>query len=274
MRRIWTLAALALLAVSPSCDTTQPAAVGSQTLSIDFFTANAVVPLWNLWDLFQDDGTGQPRDTNGDGQPDVVAILCEEDADPQGNPRSRNAQTIPWYFALEIELFRAGATGAEPLSTSVSATVPSSNMTPYDDQQELGPACPTSQPCQGNGQGDGILYRNPRRISSAHRFFFDTPPAGSPPRFGCPDHQPLGEPGLHSPTGAGDPPRTGWPLIIELAKGDTVVVRARKGPRPAGIDSLSEPSVASRAMLSGQQVALEGTGPVVGGDLSYVVTVR
>ncbi len=274
MQRNWTLALMVLLLASAGCDTKQPTVTGDQTFSVDFTTSNAVVTMWDLWDVFNDTNPkdGQPDDTDGDGEPELFGILCRESRDNMNNRITSSAGSVPWYFAVEIEVIRAGSTVSEQMTTVTSGSTPSSNQTPFDDRVLLGqsPACPAN--VGGCPPGADFLFLNPRRMSSANQFLFEG--AGGPQRFDCPNLASIGNEGLNDPAGAGVPPRSPLPFEFTIGKGDTVVVRARRGGQPPGLDILSDPSIVSRASVGGQQVALQATQSTPGAALSYVVTAR
>jgi hypothetical protein len=156
------------LCAALACDSTQPDQTGAQNLSIDVFTVNAPVPVFEVWDVFLDNfqcegvsptryclNDAQCADLPGatgrcipDGRPNtppppvlpegrfpdgLVDVICAPP--PPGGRRSIEAdRRTPWNFAIEIEMVRAGETEGQPLTDTKAATDPGVNLTAYDNR--------------------------------------------------------------------------------------------------------------------------------------------
>ena len=133
MRRV---AALALLAIAPAafvgCESDDVARVRSQDVQISILANNATVDQFRVWDLFEDDNNdGIPDDTNGngvDGETDDVTLWCRSDG-------TGTARSVPWTYALRINIIRNGEF-VETLLSTEAAQSDSFNRAPYDSDRQ------------------------------------------------------------------------------------------------------------------------------------------
>ncbi len=259
MRRSCVLALVCLLPIAGGCDSSQPAQVGQRTLAIDFAANNLAVQTYNVWDLTQD--------VDGDGQPDNNFLVCELDTDNNGVPLT-TIVSGPWQYSVQIGVIRAGETTETQLSSTAAASSVTANLTPYDTISGRGRTCPRFPPVPCPDPSGEFVYTNPQRISSANPLLVNVTDPQNPPRVNCPTAD-LGDPAVDGRL----------PFLVTVNRGDTVVVRARKAEDPAlGFSGvLSNPSLAGRVVLDGQQVTPIGTiasTADLGAGITFSYTVR
>ena len=249
MRQMICLAVLALCLLSMSaCDSEQPQETGSQTMQVLIEAGNAAVGVYDVWEQYFDyNGDGIPDDFHP-GDPPVpidtpLQVVCRRAVDPGGALVSGTSLT-PWNYALEISIIRAGTTEIERLTTT-EALDSSFNLTTYPSDmltgaQLPGADCPPFAVCNPIG-----------RLAGTHRVVIDSLHPTCP-----------GSPGL------GDPRMSGTlaeplpaPFTLDLEKGDTIIVKARKSiSPPEGVEVFSEPTLQGSVFLNGLQISnLTGT---------------
>jgi len=190
MRKVLATLAAALMLASMGCNTTQPTGGGPQVITVTA-SASALVDVWQIWDLWAD--TDEPLD----GVPDVQTPFhtCVRQVDPVNT-------SVPWPYSAEITLIQAGTTDEIPLRSTVSATNPFSNITPYDTNvrrtvPDLLPQVP-------------FYFLNGREVTAGTRDYIDScTTLGS----AFEDSNILGDPVAFS---------------FQVQQGDTIVFRARK----------------------------------------------
>jgi hypothetical protein len=231
-----------LLALGGGCDTTQPLQIDSETYQLEITGESQVrIPFYNVYYMVED------------GVPDQVYLFCTD-------PVDLLADSVPWNFSLTVEVLRNGETVMEEI---VISTEPNNNLAPYDDQVFT----------------EGIRTQNPITFDTGTALrtfrFMDPPPrrlaaandevmaAVTNPLFELDDGTygigtglcSLGYPGEASINGVAQP------ITIELNKGDTLVVQARKGDTaPPGTWYLGgEPKLKGELLLNGLPVQVNGT---------------
>jgi hypothetical protein len=231
-----------LLALGGGCDTTQPLQIDVESYQLEIRTLSQNrLPFYNVYYMVED------------GVPDQVYLFCIETT-VEGAPNS-----IPWNFSATVEILRAGETVPEVIVSSIDL---GDNMTPYDSQV-LTEGIPTQNPITID---DGGVLRTfsfmdpaPRRMMVAHE---EVQQAETNPlyefdavTYGLGDGLcSTGYPGPASVAG------TPLPLTIEIRKGDTLIVQARKSElQPLGTWYLDgEPQLVGRLLLNGLPVEVRG----------------
>lgn len=239
-----------LLALGGGCDTTQPLQIGTQTyqLLITGEPSNAPprVPFYNVYYMVED------------GVPDQVYLFCT-------NPVDLAVESVPWNFSVTVEILRAGETVMEEF---VISTDPGNNLTPYDTLVYT-EGIPTQNPITFDTGTQLRTFRfdspAPRRLAAANEEvmaavtnpLFELDPGNYGIGMGLCS---LGYPGAAGINGLDQP------LTIELDKGDTVVVQARKSATaPPGTWYLEdEPKLSGDLLLNGQPVQVIGDTQAIG----------
>ena len=265
MRQMICLAVLALcLILMSSCDSEQPQEIGSQTMQILVEAGNASAGVYDTWEQYYDvDNNGIPDETDPAGTllPEPVFVVCRR-ATATGGGELFGSGSTPWNYALEISVIRAGTTVHERLTTTeaLNATF---NLTPYAEgflngAQQPGGDCPQFAVCNFIA-----------RVLGTHRLVVDsTFPT-------CPGSPGLGEPRM-SGTLANPLPA---PFTLDLEKGDTILVKARKSiTPPEGVELFSAPVLLGSVFLNGLQIRnLTGTSVSTSdqaGGISFSFTVN
>jgi hypothetical protein len=231
-----------LLALGGGCDTTQPLQidVASYQLEIRTLSQNRL-PFYNVYYMVED------------GVPDQVYLFCVE-AGVEGAPTS-----IPWNFSATVEILRAGETVPEVIVSSIDV---GDNMTPYDTQV-LTEGIPTQNPITIDDGGTLRTFRfsdpAPRKLMVAHE---EVQQATTNPLYEFDDTlyglgDGLCSAGYPGPSGVAGTP---LPLTIEIRKGDTLIVQARKSNQQLpGTGYLEgEPQLLGRLLLNGLPVQVRG----------------
>jgi hypothetical protein len=301
MRRLSCLVGVLLLLWPLSaCDSDDPTEIDSQNLGVTISSTNGLVDVYNVWDLFRDrnclpadpmmpipetqcsvdadcaavagssgvcGADGTPDDITGDGVGDVFDF-CQQAVDSGGTPVTTTVANLPWNFTARISVLREGRSVPTVVTESFNAAF---NLTDYDDTTSGAPICPQNvpppplmaPPIPCPDPNNAFFYSNPREISQANRFMFDNNGVNG----SCPGN-PLGDSGI-----AGVP----MPIRINVSKGDTVIVEARKDiTGPVGFPILSEPALAGSITLDGRPVTPDGTivsdsTPAAGISFSFTV---
>jgi hypothetical protein len=99
--------------------------VGDQVTEIRFLAQGATVNRYDVWTFWEDSNDdGQRDDFDGDGDPDQF-IWCQFDG-------LGSAQSVPWTYALEVKVLRAGALQPETVTSEEALTMNGANRTAYD----------------------------------------------------------------------------------------------------------------------------------------------
>lgn len=254
----WLLAALVTL----GCDSDQPLQVGARNFTLTVSAPSATVPVYDVWDVFEDNNDDQlPDDQPGNG-PDVT-LWCELAAGT-GSPTS-----IPWHFLADIRVLRAGDLTPERITSNAAQNF-GTNLSLYD-QAVLGgnfqarPPLPPGVVPDTSGRitvfdnslmiSRSFRFANARRLTIGNRDLILSEGNflnGISGIFGgvCPsiDLEPAGI--------DGEP----FPYTVELAKGDTIIVDIRRFPQaPAGLVVETTPTLSATVQLDGFAVAVQGT---------------
>ena len=285
MRLIRRLACVMLLtALVVSCDSDDPLSVGTQTFTIQVDATSAQANQFRVHDFFED--------TDGDGQPDNGLFLwCQffPSAGATGNPNE-----VPWEFAIEVKVLRAGETVAEFI-TSSGAAAPDANLTSYDSLETIFPISPGDITVDDNGTlrtfkfcpdpfvTDPLCSRTARLLTAGHR---DVVMATSNPLNTIDSVTYAYGSGLCSEGDPGPAEIDGnpKPLDVEIQKGDTVIVTIKRGDLPpemrdgSGAPTITvPPSLSATTFLDGNQITPDGdttTDPTVGSTISFTFTSR
>lgn len=249
-------ALLAPVLAMTGCDKSDPLLVGEQTIAVTF-KGIGNSPQYNVWDMHEDsDMDGEPDDTDGDGDPDQW-LWCEAlqglPADPTMRPSS-----LPWNFSVQISVIRAGTTG-EVQITSNDALAVDFNLSRYDSAESRRFTF-AKNPITIDDMGTlrTFVFTNPRKFTALHRDVvratFNPLSAIDPITYPYQD-------GLCSLQDPGDAnvDDQGIPYTLSLNKGDTVIVRARRGlippafTVPAGFQPLysTEPTIDASMTIDG-----------------------
>ena len=252
MRKSWGLVgATVLLLAGSSCDSTQPVDAGVQTFSLGV-QAFASTNLYDVWDATED--------TDFDGTPDTPAgLLCLETA-------VTTIAEVPWNYAAQISIIRAGTTTEEVIATSIDTLNDFSSRTAFDEVI----FAQRSSFSSGN-----FFYTNGRSVSASHRDVIEgirTPQRAPVFRSQClqlnltvPQENVLGSPGTFD---------------VPMSQGDTVVVRARKQLNQVADLSgrfNNNPQLGALTFLEGRAISPIGTTGSTTGDgsgFSFSFTLR
>lgn len=255
---------LLLVCLAGSCDSTQPLQVEVQTLDIELLAVDGQARLVDAWDFFEDNDM--------DNQPDNGTFLfCQR---VTSGTILTTPISVPWNFSVEVSILRAGESVAERL-TSTSALSPTFNKAKYDTILVRGStsARPNNVPpatgnpplwVEINGRFFRFVVRG--RLTSVNRDVIASTSnpltTMSPSTYGymsglCS----ISDPG---PASIDTVPQ---PYSLEIRKGDTVIVEARKSLfPPAGIVDnmlnsliLREPAITGRMFLDGNRIEVEGS---------------
>ncbi len=297
-----SLALLALSAVfAPACDTTQPLQLEQQTFSLQMRGVGAVVPVYDVFDMFEDSarcqgdtaircasdadcvGTapcvpadGVADDTDGDGAGDVY-LWCKTRT---STPTTANVISVPFGFTIEVTILRAGTTEREPITSSAAMQDITQNVSDYDTTTLNIPGSPPDQPPITSGSST-YVFNNGRRLTAGT---FEVASATyNPLSAAFPATYGLGNglcslafygPAVFDRSGANQ-----HPLQFVLNKGDTVTVKAIRASTgfpngvpiadPAGISMISTMSTAGRPVEVTGTIA---TDPANGPNASLAFT--
>jgi len=248
--RMALLMALAAVAGLTSCETTQPVGSGSKQMSFSM-SSTALVDLWNLWDVFVEDANGdlvpasQPFPTRFCDIPTSIACC-------QVSGVSSTSVRVPWNYVVDIAMIPSGTGTEQTLASSVGDSDPFTSRTPFDS---------TIFATLGDGSSGGFFFRNGRRVSAGSEDYMANC-LGVTAKV--PEESVLG----FSPS-----------FVVELNKGDTVIIRARKelttNSEFAGI-YLSDPRIISLIEIDGIEINPRGdssssTTEGAGFTLSYTL---
>jgi hypothetical protein len=297
------VAALMLIAVPwVGCDTTDPAQVEMQTVELTMlatgapkFSGSTGIKSFDTWIMFEDGdldpATDDPVDFDGDGDGDSF-LWCQN---VSGFPPTHNApSSVPWSYTIRVSIIRAGETEPEVLTSQQALQEdPARNLTLYDGSvtnsltSHKQPICLDASNavvpnCSGNVARMFRFINNSslrRKMSQANRTVATAtfnPLSDANPTFA------LGF-GLCSEEDPGPPVIDGQdPWILEINKGDTLVVEARRGmTAPSGLPfsgTLDDKvSLEGRLTVDGRVVTVNGvTGsPSQGGaPIKFTYTSR
>lgn len=258
--RLSALAAVCLVAMLfgalAGCDADQPAVGEGQVAELNV-EVRAAVQLFDVWERFIDvDLDGVPDEFDPSGRPvePPLQVQCKEVVGMTDD------RLVPWFFGIQVSLLRNGESVPVPL-TNPAAAADNFNLSPLDNQAVLGqqtPPCAFPESCEPLGR---LSAANRTVIESAYidlqrssdeggtliSGLFRCP--GTPDRFG--------EPSL-----GGDNPlvRNRPPLIVQLEKGDTLIVKiALDEMARNGLEILGAPAVTAFLRVNGQLVTPVGT---------------
>ena len=286
MRFARRLAVLPLLvALTASCDSTQPLQLEEQTAQLSFKAVGALTQTFEVWDVFEDnDGDELPDD----GQ---TYVWCENSF------ATLPPSTVAWNFSVDVQILRAGETVPENV-TSDEARSSKGNVAAYDTAapflgatQQKSDICtsggdqaacpPGSQPPAG---GSRYRFRNPRRQNGANvaLAFAEASPLFNEIFDDTTVERGLGQ-GLCSVGNSGPANIDGGPQPLEIVinKGDTVIVKARLAnvaPSMSGLNELigaggiPPTSLSGTMTLDGRPITLNGTSS--GDAISFSYTSR
>jgi len=273
MRSSWKLTGLLLLvALTGACDSTQPQQVGQQSLELRVIGVGAQMPSYFVYQFYEDlPPYNQQQDPGED-----LYLFCKDAAGFQ----DISPQSVPWNYSLEVSILRAGETAPEVITSPEGLDV-EFNLTEYDTSVGSG-STPFRNPIVLDN-GRTFRFLNPGRILSA---------ANREVRMAT--SNPLSDSGV-APYGtvgqgrcsAGDPGEPmidggGIPLVLDLQKGDTVVVNLRRANDlpdnfPNDPDLLTaEPRIRAILSLGGRELqvrgeAVTGLEPSSGISFSYTL---
>jgi hypothetical protein len=224
MRAFGGLALLAALLAIGGCDKSQPLLVGEQTVAVTFDGVSATTPQYNVWDIFEDNDL--------DGVPDGDTYLwCEIVVFPFPEDPNLSPISAPWNFSVQISVIKAGTTQEIQITTDAALAV-TANLSSYDTASST--KFTFNKPpitVDDMGTQRTFAFANPRKFTPLHR---DVVQATFNPLSAIdPVTYPYQE-GLCSLQDAGDShiDDQGNPYSLPLDKGDTVIVRARRGAIP------------------------------------------
>lgn len=294
MRVLKGLAGLVLLvALLASCDSTPLLEAGQKTAQISFQGASALTRTYNVWDMYEDaDGDTLPDDLDGDGVGDLY-MFCQ---DVGVGSQPLTPASVPWRFAVQVSIIRAGTTVPEVL-TQDAALLLDANLADYDTAIQFNLTAPKNPITVNDGMttrtfrfdNDANFGPGPRRLTAANRdvvLALENPLTTiNPVTYGqgrglCSN----GDPGPAIVDG-GSPP-----FEVVLGKGDTVIVQARRGEAPpemvyvnpdTGVSSplfSPQPELSSSLVIDGRSAEVNGivttAGLTVGSPISYTFTIR
>jgi len=255
MRRSGLVAALLVaLALASGCDTKQPLRAGSSTVSVSFrATANQAARwyVYELWDDVDGDGTPDERRTS------FPTAFCV----PQ--PGAAVSGPVPWPFAAEVAVLRAGETTPEVVATTFGGVSSFANLTAYS--RDYGPT-PPARPPSGN-----IYFVNPVSVTSAS-YEYITGEGSDCGNFPPDQLLPVNLFGASPPE-----------IDLVLERGDTLIVRARKQDSSSmaffGPTFLSEPTLSANLLLDGREApeaigSLDTEAGVPGAGLAFSFTLN
>lgn len=207
---------------SVSCDTTQPASILAQTFGLTVRADGATAQVFNVYTVFRDnDGDGNPDDVDipTDGNPDLYlhCIQVAGTVDPT---------SFPFPYAIDIEVIRAGSTEVEQITSATAGVAPLS-LSAYDETP-VNPSANAPALADVVSNGDTYKFTFMHRTSSVNREVVAA--TFNPLNQDDPATYDYGN-GLCSEGDPGPATIDGQPLPVmgEFSKGDTVVVRIRRG---------------------------------------------
>ena len=274
---------LLFAALVAACDSTQPLQADLQTYVLRLEASGATVPVYNVYDMFQDNnGDSLADDVDGDGEPDFWLFCRTRTVNPVVWSSSNS---IPYNFTIEVSILGAGETQSELLTSAAARTDALLNLTEYDTNTQPSASVPGFAPVviTNGGTTRTFRFQNGRTRSAAVESIVMA------------TNNPLsdGDPGNYGAVGAGrcssfypGPTRIDeaglntYPLEIPLAKGETVSVKLRRDlAMPVGFPVLNDPGVAISASftLNGRPVVVRGTTVTEagsGGGLAFTFTTR
>lgn len=273
--------AVLLVVLAASCDTTQPLQLEVQTVRLQIGAGGAAAQRVDAWDTFEDVNGNNVRDA-GDGP---LFLVCEGVTLP-GVP-DPTPISVPWPFAIQVSVLREGETEREVLTSELAATEPQANLSQYDTSVEnnVTPSRPRKWPASvlnltvdDGGTMRTFRFTNPRRLTTLNRsVVFNILPRnplcqilqGTPQDVnndGMIDDDDRclflsgycsnGDPGVATIDGLPQP------FTMELGKGDTIRVEARRGlTGPQFLSPLitRQPFLFGEIFVNGRRVNVEGS---------------
>jgi hypothetical protein len=227
--------------------------------------ASGLAALYDVWDFYVDaNADGLPDDMTSDGIGDTYTV-CELSLFPPAIAQ------LPWNYTIEITRIAGGTTTAQLLTPPDLANDPLS-LTSYDESVVIGftPAVPSFTLNDPGEPIAGHVYTNPRQLRESNRLVMEAPmhplggpdiDLGTPGRAYCPIELLLGDPSAFN---------------VELAKGDTMTVKARKATPPVHAFA-SEPFLIGHVFVNGHEQAVSGTSSssdTPGDGIEFSFTVR
>jgi hypothetical protein len=246
-----------LLALGGGCDTTQPLQIDLESYQLEIIgESQSTLAFYNVYYMVED------------GVPDQVYLFCRQ-------ATVLRVDSVPWNFSVQVEVLRNGETIMEEIVSSLDV---GDNLTPYDEQVYT-EGIPTQNPITFDTGTELRTFRfnnpAPRRMAVSNQ---EVMAAVTNPLYELdPATYGIGN-GLCSLGYPGDPGILGTPqpIDIELAKGDTLVVQARKATvAPSGTWYLTtQPKIEGRLLLNGLEVDVTGdtkstTDPGAGISFSF-----
>jgi hypothetical protein len=283
---------LLLSAIAAGCDSDDPLTVSSRTAQIFVAATGAVVQVYDVFEVYQDNAGDGPDDIDGDGEPDVY-LFCQ--------PRQVTlAPSVPWSFRIEVLVTSADGATTNRVTSAAAATNEQRNRTLYaqafppgsdppspgNPNQEPTGISPIPVPINQSGAQRLFHFRNPAQRWATDRLLIDSvtnPLHELRPVFFdglCPGADILQVQGtLPGPAMIDLEPQ---PFTFTLNEGETVTVHANRATRDEqlAIDPglvglvLNEPQLQLEAALlvGGQRVIPQGT--TQGPSISFTYTVR
>jgi len=141
-RRGLVLLLAAIVVLAPACDTDDPLEVSSQTVQLYIAAPNVTVPIYDVWEVYQD-GTGAaaatdgPDDIDGDGSADVFKYCRVAGAG--------TAQSVPWNFLIEVLVTSADGTSTRRITSQTAFSNESVNRALYNERFPPPGAAPAPQ---------------------------------------------------------------------------------------------------------------------------------
>lgn len=170
MRPFGRVVALSGLAVfAAACETNQPASVDQANAVIEYQVQSADVFAAVVYPNLR-------VDTNGDGVPDtVISALNEFNAPPVCAPDVNRPLRVdvPWPFALEVIVVRAGTTQETVIETTGTGTgsFGFGRVTAYEDAGTPLPDVPINPPRQVSGARTAYAYTDGTETTTGSRAF-------------------------------------------------------------------------------------------------------
>lgn len=263
----------AVLFAGAGCDSVQPDQLTAQMFSMNVRAtiSNTSVTTFNTYTMFRDnDADSQPDDVDADGSPDTW-LWCKTTTTQTLTPNS-----VPWPYLIEVRIVRQGSTSTELITTFAASQTPASFA-----NADTSPAIVGSIPTQAPIVSGPDTYRfTPRNRTSALRA--DVLAATSNPLS---DNNAATYPfgagrcsTMQVPIGLVDGAPA--PFMLEIEKGDTVVVTARKAESSAlegtAINVGAQPALQAEISLDGRPLtSVSGStvsSPGIGGSFNFSFT--
>jgi hypothetical protein len=219
-----------LLVPCLGCDSTEPDQDPSQVLTIEIFATAAIgetvlASTFDVWTLIED------SDSNGSDDDGVTHLWCQN-IDDDDTVSLITVPRIPWRFAFKASIVRAGEKTPVVVSAPASFEDAIANTALYDTTSPDGSL--GAQPIVAGVQVSDnqfvlgsrtFKFLNRRTLSAANRSVMAATSNPLADILGAP----LGQ-GLCSLSFPGEPQIDGrpQPFTVELNKGDSLIIEARK----------------------------------------------